>query len=78
MAYLQQILYQPHQDFTLESCLFLGLIVLVGLFLGSKLIVQDIRATYPDYDEIPSTILSHIPTRKELQELDNSVDVVVS
>ena len=75
MAYNQQLLYEPHQDFTLESCIFLGLIVLIfGLLFLRKWIVNDIRAKYPEYNEIPSTILSHIPKRNELEELDNSED----
>jgi hypothetical protein len=72
------LLYQSHQDFTVESCLFLGAIVLVtGLILRKKWI-RDLRETYPAYHEIPSTILTHMSTRKELQDLDKTVDVVVS
>ena len=78
MSLLQQLPYQPHQEFTLESCLFLGITLLgVALVFGRKW-RQDIRNTYPAYNEIPAIILSHMPRNLELQELDNAVDVVVS
>mmetsp|Transcript_14328 Transcript_14328/g.28902 ORF Transcript_14328/g.28902 Transcript_14328/m.28902 type:complete len:663 (+) Transcript_14328:82-2070(+) len=36
-----------------------------------------LRETYPSYDEIPATILAHMPSKKDLAELDQRVDVIV-
>jgi len=36
-----------------------------------------LRDSYPDYRKIPSTILTHMASKKELHELDNEVDVIV-
>ena len=65
------------QDYSLVLA-FVGVatIVLASL-LAAALRRKRVRDLYPNYDEIPSTILTHAPTRKELEELDQSVDVVV-
>ena len=61
-----------------KSYIFLGVTLLTtALFLWRKWL-RDLRAMYPAYNEIPATILSHMPSKKELQSLDKSVDVVVS
>ena len=36
------------------------------------------RDSYPSYHEIPATILTHMPLRKELEALNGKVDVIVS
>jgi hypothetical protein len=75
---IQPLLYQNRQDFTFESVLFLtAIVVFTGLLLRRKW-RRDLRETYPAYDKIPSTILTHMATRKALQELDKTVDIVVS
>ena len=48
--------------------------------LSALLVVRwkRMRDSWPAYNEIPSSVLHHMATKKELKELDNKVDVIVS
>ena len=48
---------------------------LLFLFIWNN---QRLRESYPTYDQIPATILAHMPSKKELAQLDNTLDVIVS
>ena len=50
------------------------------LALSALLVVRwkRMRDSWPAYNEIPSSVLHHMATKKELKELDNKVDVIVS
>ena len=52
-----------------------SLVVLSALLLLRKHRVRE--SSYPLYKEIPDGILTHMPSKKELAELDQKIDVIV-
>ena len=56
------------------SAVLLALLVTLVFY---KRRVHD-SSSYPSYDKVPATILTHMPTTKDLAELDHAVDVIVS
>lgn len=67
--------FYPSQEVSTVASVFAATVVLSVLLL---LRWKRVRGSYPSYDKIPSTILTHMPTKKDLEELDKSVDVIVS
>ena len=49
--------------------------ILVAVFYLAR--QKKLRDSYPSYDKIPNKILCHMATKKQLRELDGTVDVVI-
>ena len=55
-----------------------AIVVVVALFLvWGKWCQRTNENSYPNYDEIPATVLSHMASKEELKEISGNVDVAV-
>ena len=66
------------QDLSTTAWVCAGvLIVLSVLLLLCRKNVYEEEDPYPSYREIPDSVLTHTPSKKELAELGQNVDVIV-
>mmetsp|Transcript_18535 Transcript_18535/g.44705 ORF Transcript_18535/g.44705 Transcript_18535/m.44705 type:complete len:638 (-) Transcript_18535:973-2886(-) len=58
----------------LAASVLLATILLAVFYLVRQ---KKLRDSYPPYDKIPNKILCHMATKKQLRELDGTVDIVI-